>query len=68
MSSYYACEGNMLKSMTFVIEKLNFASLSLFLGASPLDPGCPLHTVCIYVVTFHYQRKSWVKGAGEPLK
>ena len=52
MSSYYACEGNMLKSMTFVIEKLKFVSFSLFLGA--FSPPPPLtqdarYIWCVYM-------------------
>ena len=36
---------NILKIVTFVIEKMKLASFSLFLDASPpppLDPRCPL--------------------------
>ena len=41
--SFCACVRNILKIVTFVIEKMKLAFFSLFLGAfPPLDPRCPL--------------------------
>ena len=41
--SFCACVRNILKLMTFVIEKMKLVSFSLFLNASPLNPRCPLN-------------------------
>ena len=41
--SFCACVRNILKNVTFIIEKMKLASFSLFLDAfPPLDPRSPL--------------------------
>ena len=56
--SFCACVRNILKIVTFVIEKMKLASFSLFLDAFlPLDPRCPLEN---YISLYKYT--TYVKG------
>ena len=57
--SFCACVRNILKIVTFVIEKMKLASFSLFLDAfpPPLDPRCPLDNKMAL-----YKYMTYVKG------
>ena len=54
---------NILKSVTFVIEKVKLVSFSLFLDASPLYPRCPLdNNMSLYTYTTYVKGVSGLGG------
>ena len=56
---------NILKLMTFVIEKMKLVSFSLLLNASPLDPRCPLNNnMSLYTYTAYVKGVSGLGGGG----
>ena len=51
--SFYACIRNVLKIVTFVIEKMKLASYSLFLDAFPPRPKMPFGQLNFAIQTYN---------------
>ena len=66
--SFCACVRNILKIVTFVIEKMKLASFSLFLDAFPPRPKMPLGQLNVAIQIYNICKwRLGSRGGGEGL-